>query len=468
MTRPKVAVIGLAVMGSNLARNIARNGFSVAVYNRSGEVTRKFIQGFGSAGQFSSAATLQELVSGMDSPRQIILMIKAGPAIDAVLSDLLPLLAPGDIIIDGGNSYYTDTERRQALSQTSGIHFLGVGISGGEEGALNGPSIMPGGERAAWQVIAPMLEKISAKAPHPCTAYIGPGGSGHFVKMVHNGIEYGDMQLIAEVYHCLTTLKGLTPDKLASLFSAWNEGVLNSFLIEITAAIFKKRDGDTSNFLVDQIRDSASQKGTGIWTAQVALDLGASTPTLSGAVDARLLSSLLEQRKSGSQLYSGTKAKVVPSSNASLTDQQFHDALYAAKIITYAQGMSVLAQASNRWNWNLNLSEIAKLWQGGCIIRAKFLSDIAETFSGDKQLPNLLLAPFIKDELARTVPGLRTIVSQAALAGVPTLALGSSLSYFDSYTSARLPQNLTQAQRDLFGAHTYERLDRAGSFHTEW
>lgn len=465
MSKPNVALIGLAVMGSNLARNIERNGFPIAVYNRTGEVTKEFISSFGSGKNFIAAFTLEELVASLERPRQIILMVKAGAPVDAILEDLLNLLEPGDIVIDGGNSYFTDTERRQRRALDKGVRFLGVGISGGEEGALNGPSIMPGGEKEAWEVVAPVFEKISAKAPHPCTGYVGPGGAGHFVKMVHNGIEYGDMQLIAEIYQLLRDGLKLSPESLSRLFEEWNSGVLNSFLIEITAKIFKERDQLSDAYLVDKIADAAGQKGTGMWTAQVALDLGIAAPTLASAVDARFLSALTAQRQEASKLF-GSQIDIKDS--CAIATSTLHDALYSAKVITYAQGMAVLSAASAKWGWNLNLSSIAKMWEGGCIIRAAFLGEIAQAYSRNPQLSNLILDASLSASLKGAIAGLRSSVALAAAIGSPLLALGSALSYFDSLRCGRLPQSLTQAQRDFFGAHTYQRNDRAGVFHTEW
>lgn len=465
MSAPKVAVIGLAVMGSNLARNIERNGYPIAVYNRTESVTKEFMDAYGVEGNFTPAYSLEDVVQKLDRPRQLILMIKAGSAVDTVIENLLPLLDKGDMILDGGNTYFTDTDRREAACKEKGISFLGVGISGGEEGALNGPSIMPGGPKEAWKIVAPMLEAISAKAPHPCTTYIGPGGAGHFVKMVHNGIEYGDMQLIAESYHLLSALAGLGNEELHSIYSEWNEGVLSSYLIEITSQIFTKDDDqDGDGKLVDAILDKAGQKGTGRWTAQVALDLGVAIPTISSAVDARILSSLKSERELASSHFAMPASTPKDPSLKAIV----HDALYASKILSYAQGMALLQVASKEYDWNLPLSEIASIWEGGCIIRAQFLEDITRAFENNTELPNLMLDPFIKTELSRTVPGLRKVIGLAALSGIPTLSMAASLSYFDSYRLGRLPQNLTQAQRDYFGAHTFERTDMEGVFHADW
>lgn len=471
-TKPQLGMIGLAVMGSNLARNIESRGYPIAVYNRTADVTKEFMAKHGTrdgkpAG-FVPAYTLQEFVNALESPRQIFMMVKAGPAIDALIDQLVPLLSKGDILIDGGNAFYKDTVRRDEKLKSTGINFLGIGISGGEEGALNGPSLMPGGPKEAWQKIAPVLEKIAAQVDGPCTSYIGPDGAGHFVKTVHNGIEYGDMQLIAEAYHVLRSVVGLGAADMAEVFTSWNQGVLQSYLIEITGKLFSKKDPVTGNgYLVDKILDKAGQKGTGAWTVQSALDLGVTIPTITAAVDARAMSSMKDDRvKASKELptppredFRGDRREFV---------QAVHDALYSAKIMSYAQGMQLLSTASKAWNWNLKLDEIAALWKGGCIIRARFLDDIRKAFAKGSDLPNLVMDPFMKGELARCVPSLRKVVAASAAAGVPVPGLSASLAYFDGYRSADLPQNLTQAQRDFFGAHTYERTDMPGVFHTEW
>ncbi len=468
MSKPNVGVIGLAVMGSNLARNIESRGIPVAVYNRSRGVTEQFEKDFivdGSA--FVSSYELADFVSSMAAPRQIFIMIKAGGAVDAIIDQLIPLLDKGDIIIDGGNTYFKDTMRREKRLSEEGLNFLGVGISGGEEGALKGPSLMPGGPKDAWQIVAPLLERIAAVADEPCTNYVGPNGAGHFVKMVHNGIEYGDMQLIAEAYDMLKSLGGYAPTELQDIFSSWNNGPLSSYLIEITAKIFGKRDDDGTSFLVDKILDKAGQKGTGTWTAQIALELGVAIPTISAAVDARILSSMKDQRSAAANEF-----QAPPADEMDNRSEQFisdvHDALYASKIMSYAQGMALIAAASDHWDWSLKLDEIAAMWKGGCIIRAQFLDEIRRAFKGQPDLNNLVTDPFMKAELNRCVPSLRRVVSLAAERGIPALALSGSLAYFDSFRTVDLPQNLTQAQRDFFGAHTYERKDRDGVFHTEW
>ena len=471
MSKPSVGMIGLAVMGSNLARNIESRGTSVAVYNRSADVTKEFMARFavrdGQPAGFVASYSMGDFVNSMESPRQIFIMIKAGAPVDAIIDQLAPLLDKGDIIIDGGNAFFKDTIRREEKLTAMGLNFLGIGISGGEEGALKGPSLMPGGPKEAWKIVAPLLEKIAAQADGPCTSYVGPDGAGHFVKMVHNGIEYGDMQLIAEAYDILRNVVGCKSEELGEIFQSWNSGVLSSYLIEITAKIFNKRDPNGSGFLVDKILDKAGQKGTGTWTVQVALDLGVSIPTISAAVDARTLSSIKEQRGAASKEFSGPVVQDLTEGRAEFI-QAVHDALYASKIMSYAQGMALIAAASTQWNWELKLSEIAALWKGGCIIRARFLDEIRRAFAAQPAPSNLLIDSFMKKEVARCVPNLRKVVGAAVSRGVPVLGFAASLGYFDSFRTADLPQNLTQAQRDFFGAHTYERKDSAGSYHTEW
>jgi 6-phosphogluconate dehydrogenase len=471
MTKPQVGMIGLAVMGSNLARNIESRGFPVAVFNRSGDVTKEFMAKFGAKDGkptgFVASYSLEDFVKSMAAPRQIFIMIKAGSSTDAVIDQLAPLLDKGDIVIDGGNAYFKDTIRREEKLKAMGLNFLGIGISGGEEGALKGPSLMPGGPRDAWRIVAPLLEKIAAQADGACTSYVGPDGAGHFVKMVHNGIEYGDMQLIAEAYDILRNVVGCKPEELKSIFEKWNQGPLSSYLIEITATIFAKKDSDTAGYLVDKILDKAGQKGTGMWTAQVALDLGISIPTISSAVDARVLSGMKDERVLAAKEFQGPAVDDF-TGNREQFIAAVHDALYAAKIMSYAQGMALIAAASKQWNWDIKLNEIAALWKGGCIIRAKFLDEIRRAFSTQPAPANLLMDSFMKKEVTRCVPSLREVVGIAVLRGVPTIGFSASLSYFDSYRTVDLPQNLTQAQRDFFGAHTYERKDKSGHFHTEW
>jgi 6-phosphogluconate dehydrogenase len=471
MTKPHIGMAGLAVMGSNLARNIESRGYPVAVYNRTSEVTKEFMDKFGTRDGkqtgFVASYSMEDFIKSMATPRQIFIMVKAGAPTDAIIDQMTPFLEKGDIVIDGGNAYFKDTIRREQKLQALGLNFLGIGISGGEEGALKGPSLMPGGPREAWKLVATLLDKIAAQADGPCTNYVGPDGAGHFVKMVHNGIEYGDMQLIAEAYDILRNVVGCKPEELQQIFEKWNQGPLSSYLIEITAKIFAKKDPEAAGFLVDKILDKAGQKGTGTWTAQVALDLGISIPTISAAVDGRTLSSMKDDRLVACKEF---KAPVVDdfTGDREAFIQSVHDALYASKIMSYAQGMALIAAASVHWNWDLKLNEIAALWKGGCIIRAKFLDEIRRAFSSTPAPRNLLLDSFMKQEVTRCVPSLRSVVASAVARGVPVLGFSASLAYFDSFRTADLPQNLTQAQRDFFGAHTYERKDKAGTYHTEW
>ncbi len=469
-----IALIGLAVMGQNLALNMARNGFRVAVYNRTDTVTREFMAGparkMGLDSNLAPCFSTPELVESLAGPRTVFLMVKAGPAVDTVIKDLLPLLDPGDIIIDGGNSLYRDSNRREAECAEHGIRFMGVGVSGGEEGALNGPSIMPGGPRDSYDTVARILKAIAARADDgtPCVDYIGPGGAGHFVKMVHNGIEYGDMQLIAETYDILARVGGLSPQQLADTFAAWNESELSSYLIEITSKIFTVMDKETGAPLVDVILDTAGQKGTGRWTTQSALDLGAATHTINAAVEARILSSFKAERVTAQDRLSGP----APDGDAppDLNDlvETLRKALYTAKICSYAQGFAMMRAASQEYGWNLAMDSIARIWRAGCIIRARFLDDVATAFATEPDLPNLLIAEHFAQSLATGQQALRETVALAAHSGISIPALSASLAYYDGYRSARLPANLLQAQRDFFGAHTYQRTDRDGIFHTQW
>lgn len=468
MTTAHVGMIGLAVMGSNLARNIERNGFPCVVYNREEGVATDFVKKFAPA-KFVASDSLADFVKKLTPPRQIFMMIKAGAPVDSVIDQLLPLVSKGDVIIDGGNSWFRDTQRRELKCKESGVHFLGIGISGGEEGALNGASLMPGGPKDAWQLVAPMLSKIAAKADgQACTNYVGPDGSGHFVKMVHNGIEYGDMQLIAEAYDVLRQTLGVQPDELAGIFENWNEGVLQSFLIEITSKVFRKKDPQGKGYLVDQIMDRAGQKGTGMWTAQIALELGVAIPSLAMAVDARILSSVKDERVAAAKVFAAPAPEKFTGDKKRFI-QLVHDALYCSKIIAYAQGMALIGTAGREYKWGLNLGNISSLWKGGCIIRARFLDQIRKAYETTPTLANLILDPYLKGEVERTIPALREINEIAARRGIPLIAFATSLAYFDSYRTADMPQNLTQAQRDFFGSHTYERKDAPGKFvHTEW
>ena len=466
-----VGVVGLAVMGENLARNIARNGVPLVVYNRTTARTEEFMREHGEAAGIVGAATVDELVAALTPPRQIILMVKAGAPVDGVIAGLTPFLEEGDVIVDGGNSHFPDTERHGAELAALGFRFVGMGVSGGEEGALKGPSLMPGGPRQAYDLLEPMLVAISAKTEAgPCVTYIGPGGSGHYVKMVHNGIEYGDMQLIAETYDVLRHALGMDAAEIGEVFARWNEGKLASFLIEVTAHALAQPDPETNRALVDVILDTAEQKGTGKWTSMTALDLATPVPTIDAAVTARIMSSLKAQRVEASAMLhgpDGATAHPAAADRAGLI-AALEDALYFAKISSYAQGMALLRAASDAYGWSLDLSEIARIWKGGCIIRAKLLDPIRFAFGEHPDLPNLLLAPSIAEQVNANAAGCRTGIAVARAAGLPCPALSASLDYFDAYRSPALPANLIQAQRDFFGAHTYKRVDQEGIFHTEW
>ncbi len=469
MTLQSFGLIGLAVMGENLALNIERNGFPIAVYNRSRDKTDAFMANRASGKNVKPTYTLEEFVQSLERPRRILIMVKAGAPVDAVIDQLKPLLDPEDMIIDGGNSLYTDTDRRVADLESTGLRFIGMGVSGGEEGALNGPSMMPGGTRAAYESIAPIVTKIAAQVDDgPCVTYIGPGGSGHYVKMVHNGIEYGDMQLIAEAYDLLKNIGGLDHQQLHEVFTAWNlTDELNSFLIEITANIFTKMDDDTGLPLVELILDAAAQKGTGRWTVETALELGVAIPTIIAAVNARITSSIKGERVAASKELTGPTPMKFEGETQVFVDM-VRDALYCSKICSYAQGMALLGKASEAYNYGLNLGEMARIWKGGCIIRARFLDKIKKAYDENPALPNLLLAPEFKQTILDRQTAWREILAMAAKSGIPVPAFSASLDYFDSYRRDRLPQNLTQAQRDYFGAHTFERTDKSGSFHAEW
>jgi 6-phosphogluconate dehydrogenase len=461
-----IGLVGLAVMGENLASNIAGKGFRVAVYNRTKDKVDAFLRKTSHL-PVGGACSISELAGMLSTPRKIILMVKAGDPVDAMIEELIPHLAPGDIIIDGGNSLFHDTHRRYATLLSRGIRFIGMGISGGEEGALKGPSIMPGGDREAYSEIAPIFTRIAAQvADGPCCAFVGPGGAGHYVKMVHNGIEYGDMQLISEAYYILKNVLGLSAEELHEIFSEWNQGVLDSYLIEITADIFSKYDTDTKTPLVEMILDKAGQKGTGKWTSQSALDLGIPTPTITEAVFARCISAYKDERVKASQVLSGPDQSFSGDKKGFI--EAIRDALYASKICSYAQGFALMRAASQEYHWQLNFGEIALLWRGGCIIRARFLERIRDAYVRNHELSNLLVDPYFSDALASVQNNWRLVVRTCADLGVPIPAFSASLAYYDSYRQAVLPANLIQAQRDYFGAHTYERIDRPGVFHTEW
>ena len=459
-------VIGLAVMGENIALNVERNGFPISVYNRSPEKTQAFMANRAVGKNVVAAYSLEEFVASLERPRRILVMVKAGKPVDAVIDQLMPLLDPDDMIIDGGNSLYEDTERRVKTLESAGFRFIGMGVSGGEEGALNGPSLMPGGTQAAYESIEPIVQKIAAQVSDgPCVTYIGPGGAGHYVKMVHNGIEYGDMQLIAEAYDLMKNVLGLSHEKLHEVFAQWNTTEeLDSFLIEITADIFTKTEGDVA--LVEKILDAAGQKGTGRWTVMTALEMGVSIPTITAAVNARIMSSIKAERVAASKEITGPSGKITE--NTTLWINKIRDALYCSKICSYAQGMALLRKASETFDYGLKLDECARIWKGGCIIRARFLNKIQHAFIENPELPNLLLAPEFKQTIVDRQAAWRDVVAMAAQYGVPVPAFSASLDYFDSYRRAQLPQNLTQAQRDYFGAHTYQRVDQEGTFHTEW
>ncbi|MGK9266213.1 NADP-dependent phosphogluconate dehydrogenase [Bacillus inaquosorum] len=467
MSKQQIGVIGLAVMGKNLALNIESRGFSVSVYNRSSSKTEEFLQeakGKNVVGTYS----IEEFVQSLETPRKILLMVKAGTATDATIQSLLPHLEKDDILIDGGNTYYKDTQRRNKELAESGIHFIGTGVSGGEEGALKGPSIMPGGQKEAHELVKPILEAISAKVDgEPCTTYIGPDGAGHYVKMVHNGIEYGDMQLISESYFILKQVLGLSADELHEVFAEWNKGELDSYLIEITADIFTKKDEETGKPLVDVILDKAGQKGTGKWTSQSALDLGVPLPIITESVFARFISAMKEERVKASGILSGPEVKPVTEDKEELIEA-VRKALFMSKICSYAQGFAQMKAASEEYNWDLKYGEIAMIFRGGCIIRAAFLQKIKEAYDREPELDNLLLDSYFKNIVESYQGALRQVISLAVAQGVPVPSFSSALAYYDSYRTAVLPANLIQAQRDYFGAHTYERTDKEGIFHTEW
>lgn len=462
-----IGLIGLAVMGQNLVLNMEGKGYTVAVYNRTAQRTEEFAAQRAQGKKIIPTYSLSDFVQALARPRKIMVMVKAGAPVDAVIDELLPLLEPGDIVIDGGNSYYQDTIRRAKALAEKGIHFLGAGISGGEEGALKGPSIMPGGPREAWDQVAPILTAIAAKVDgEPCCAYLGGDGVGHFVKMVHNGIEYGDMQLISEAYFLMKHLAGISTAEMADIFARWNEGELQSYLIEITADIMRRIDEETGQPLVEVILDEAGHKGTGMWTSQVALELGVPAPTITEAVYARYISALKNERVAASRVLTGPAAPGAIDKEAFV--EEVRQALYASKICSYAQGFALLSRAAAEYGWELDLGTIASLWRGGCIIRAQFLDRIREAYHSEKDLRNLLLAPYFRDVVTRSQASWRRVVALAANAGLPVPGLSSALNYYDLYRHERLPANLLQAQRDYFGAHTYRRIDKEGVFHTEW
>ena len=468
MTKQQIGVVGMAVMGKNLALNIESRGYSVALYNRTGSKTEEVLAENPDKNLLGTYS-VEEFIQSIERPRRIVMMVQAGHGTDATIQSLLPHLDQGDILIDGGNTFFEDTIRRSKELADSGINFIGTGVSGGEEGALKGPSIMPGGQKEAYELVAPILEQISAKAEDgtPCVVYIGPDGAGHYVKMVHNGIEYGDMQLIAESYDLMQNILGLSVDEMAETFSEWNKGELDSFLIEITADILTRKDDlGTGQPIVDVILDAAGNKGTGKWTSQSALDLGVPLPLITESVFARYISAYKEERVAASEIlskpnfeYTGDKAELV---------EKIRQALYFSKIMSYAQGFAQLRTASKEYDWNLPFGEIAKIWREGCIIRARFLQKITDAYEREEDLANLLLDDYFKEITEKYQQSVRDVVSLAVQAGVPVPTFSSAIAYFDSYRSKRLPANLIQAQRDYFGAHTYERTDHEGIFHYSW
>ncbi|NLE82665.1 MAG: NADP-dependent phosphogluconate dehydrogenase [Rhodococcus sp.] len=465
--RAQIGVTGLAVMGSNIARNFARHGHTVALHNRSVGKTDTLIADHGGDGDFVRTETIEEFVAALEKPRRVLIMVKAGDATDAVIEELAGVMETGDIIIDGGNALYTDTIRREASLRERGLHFVGAGISGGEEGALNGPAIMPGGPKESYEALGPLLESIAAQVDGtPCCTHIGPDGSGHFVKMVHNGIEYADMQLIGEAYNLFRDALGYDADKIADVFTEWNSGDLESYLVEITAEVLRQKDAKTGQPLVDVIVDAAEQKGTGRWTVKSALDLGVPVTGIAEAVFARALSGSREQRKAAVGLASGTLADK-PADAAQFTED-IRQALYASKVVAYAQGFDQIAAGSTEYGWNVNPADLATIWRGGCIIRAQFLNRIKDAYDENPQLASLILAPYFRDAIETAIDSWRRVVSTATLLGIPVPAFASSLSYYDALRAERLPAALTQGQRDFFGAHTYERTDAEGKFHTLW
>ncbi|MGN7131680.1 NADP-dependent phosphogluconate dehydrogenase [Rhodococcoides corynebacterioides] len=462
-----IGVTGLAVMGSNLARNFARRGHVVAVHNRSSAKTTALIENHGSEGTFVPSESIEDFVASLEKPRRVVIMVKAGDPTDAVIEELAAVMDEGDIIIDGGNALYTDTIRREADLKERGLLFVGAGISGGEEGALNGPSIMPGGPAKSYESVGPLLESIAAQVDGtPCCTHIGPDGSGHFVKMVHNGIEYADMQLIGEAYHLLRDALAKDPDAIADVFRTWNEGDLESYLVEITAEVLSHKDAKTGTPLVDVVVDAAEQKGTGRWTVKSALDLGVPVTGIAEAVFARALSGARDQRAAARGLASGTLADKPQDVDAFVED--IRSALYASKVIAYAQGFDQIAAGSNEYDWNLHPGDLATIWRGGCIIRARFLNRIKDAYDENPELPSLVLAPYFRDAVENAVDSWRRVVSTATLLGIPVPGFASALSYYDGLRAERLPAALTQGLRDFFGAHTYERVDAEGKFHTLW
>lgn len=467
MSKQQIGVVGLAVMGKNLALNMESKGFSVSVYNRSPEKT-KALEEEAKGKNIYAAYSVEEFVQSLERPRKIMIMVKAGEATDKTIEQLLPYLEEGDIIIDGGNAHFPDTQRRDRELRAKGFRFIGTGVSGGEEGALKGPSLMPGGPKDAYELVAPIFEAISAHVGgEPCCTYIGPDGAGHYVKMVHNGIEYGDMQLISEAYHLLKDVLGLSAQELHEVFAEWNRGELDSYLIEITADIFTKVDPETGKPMVDVILDSAGQKGTGKWTSASALDMGVPLSIITESVFARFLSAMKEERVAASKVLKGPSPKPLDIDKNEFIEQ-VRRALYASKICSYAQGFAQMRVASETYGWNLQYGEIAKIFRGGCIIRARFLQNITDAYERNPELRNLLMDEYFKEAVENYQDAWRDVISIAVQHGIPTPAFSSALAYYDSYRTERLPANLLQAQRDYFGAHTFERVDKEGVFHFQW
>ncbi|MCT9008277.1 NADP-dependent phosphogluconate dehydrogenase [Streptomyces sp. NPDC054766] len=468
-TSAQIGVTGLAVMGRNLARNFARNGYAVAVHNRTVAKTNALVEEFGHEGTFVAAETAKEFVAALERPRRLVIMVKAGDPTDAVIQEFAPLLEPGDMIIDGGNAHFADTRRRERALREQGIHFVGTGVSGGEEGALHGPSIMPGGSVESYASLGPMLEKISAKAADgsPCVTHVGPDGAGHFVKMVHNGIEYADMQLIGEAYQLLRDVAGYSPAQIADIFRTWNTGRLDSYLIEITAEVLSHVDAATGKPFVDVVQDRAEQKGTGRWTVQIALDLGVPVSGIAEAVFARSLSGHADLRAASRGL-AGPKARQLDASEAAAFADRVEQALYASKIVSYTQGFHEIIAGSDEYDWNIDLGSVASIWRGGCIIRAAFLDRIRAAYDARPDLPSLLSDETFAQEIAAAQDDWREVLVAATRQGVPTPGFSAALAYYDALRAERLPAALTQGQRDFFGAHTYRRTDREGSFHTLW
>ncbi len=466
MATQQIGLVGLAVMGENLALNIESCGYPVAVFNRTTSKVTRFVENRARGRDIVGCMSPKALCETLQRPRKIILMVKAGEAVDAMIEQFRPHLEAGDLLIDGGNSHFRDTERRLDDLAGDGILYIGTGVSGGEEGARHGPCIMPGGSKKAYQLVKGALEKAAAQVDGPCCTYIGDRGAGHFVKMVHNGIEYGIMQSMAEVYHILGAFARMTPAEMSETFANWSRGELGGYLTEITVECLARTDPETGKPLVDVILDKAGQKGTGKWTSQAAMDVGVAVPTIDMAVEGRILSAFKEEREAASHVLKGPR--VYRPANRTQFINRCRDALYCAVVCCYAQGMALLREASAEYDYDLALPEIARIWKGGCIIRSKLLDPIAEAYRETPGLRNLLMASHFASHVNRRGRALRAVVSEAVAAGVPVLALGSALSYIDSYRTGRLPQNLTQAQRDYFGAHTYERIDKEGSFHTQW